>query len=52
MLNIYNYYRNSDQNNNEVASYTIVAIIRSQKTNGGNSVENRELFFTVGGNVD
>ena len=55
MLNIANYYRNVNQNYNEISFIPVnVAIIKKnpQRINAGESVELREPSYNVGGNAN
>ena len=54
MLNIANYWRNTNQNCNEISPHTVrMAIIKGLQTiNAGEGVEKREHTCTVGGNVN
>ena len=59
MLNIAQYQRNANQNYNELPPYTNqnghhqkIKIKKLQTVNAGEDVEKRELFCTVGGNIN
>ena len=50
MLNITNYYKNANQNYNEVSMVIIKNIV--QTINAGENVEKREPSHTVTGNIN
>ena len=55
MLNITHYYRNANQNLNEVPSHATQLWLLSkclQTINAGEDLEKREPFYTVGGNAN
>ena len=55
MVSIANHQRNANQNHNEIATHTCQNGYRQKEpqiTNVGEDVEEREISYTVGGNVN
>ena len=52
MLNITNYQRNANQNNNEISYSSQNGLNKSINSSAGEDVEQREPLHTVGENVD